>query len=106
MRVILDRMKTAADIVIFDSPPLQAVTDASVLSSFLDGTVLVIDAGQGHRAAVRQAREALARAGATVLGAVLNRVPRGGASDYAPYYGDYYGSEDRTEKSATGSGTV
>jgi non-specific protein-tyrosine kinase len=93
MRVVIDRLKAEADLVIFDSPPLQAVTDAAVLSSFLDGTLLVVDAGRSHRRAVRLARQALERADAKVLGAVLNRIPVGARSEYADYYGGAYGSE-------------
>jgi non-specific protein-tyrosine kinase len=89
MHTILDRLTGAGDLVIFDSPPLQAVTDSAVLSSFVDGTLFVIDARRSHRAAVRQGREALAKAGATVLGAVLNRLPARARSDYADYYGSH-----------------
>jgi Mrp family chromosome partitioning ATPase len=90
---MVDRFKGDADLVIVDSPPLQAVTDAAILSSFLDGTLFVIDAGRSRRRAVRLAREALNRADATVLGAVLNRVPVGARSDYADYYGGAYGTD-------------
>jgi succinoglycan biosynthesis transport protein ExoP len=93
MRAMVDRFKGDADLVIVDSPPLQAVTDAAILSSFLDGTLFVIDAGRSRRRAVRLAREALNRADATVLGAVLNRVPVGARSDYADYYGGAYGTD-------------
>ena len=91
MRAIVDRLKGEADLVILDSPPLQAVTDAAILSSFLDGTLFVVDAGRSRRRAVRLAREALDRADATVLGAVLNRVPVGARLDYADYYGGVAG---------------
>nr|MBA2558591.1 CpsD/CapB family tyrosine-protein kinase [Propionibacteriales bacterium] len=104
MRVIVDRLKAEAEVVIFDSPPLQAVTDASVLSSFLDATILVIDAGHSRRGTVRRAREALARAGGSVLGAVLNRIPARANSEYAQYYRGYYESEG-TGKQASGAGT-
>jgi succinoglycan biosynthesis transport protein ExoP len=90
MRTVLDRLKIDEDLVIFDSPPLQAVTDSAILSSFVDGTVFVIDAQHGRRRAVRAAREALAKAGANVLGAVLNRIPARANSDYASYYGGPY----------------
>jgi polysaccharide biosynthesis transport protein len=90
MRTFLDRLKTGEGLVIFDSPPLQAVTDAAVLSSLLDGTLFVIDAGHSRRGAVRQGRDVLARAGANVLGAVLNRLPARAHSDYASYYGGAY----------------
>jgi len=65
----------------------------------------VIDARRGRRRAVRQGREVLAKAGATVLGAVLNRIPAGAHSDYASYYGGSYGSEKGTENQAAGSST-
>jgi len=86
MRRTVDRLAEKADLVIFDSPPVQAVTDASVLSSFLGGTVLVIHAAHSRRGAVRQTREALTMADARVLGAVLNRVPKGAQSVYSAYY--------------------
>jgi non-specific protein-tyrosine kinase len=92
MQVVLDRLKAESDLVIFDSPPLAAVTDAAILSSFLDGTVLVIDAERSRRSDVRLARAALDRAGATVLGAVLNRIKVKARADYPEYFG-VYGSE-------------
>jgi Mrp family chromosome partitioning ATPase len=112
MRVVLESLKGSADILIFDSPPIQAFTDSAILSSFLDGTLLVIDAGHSRRGSVRQGREALAKAGANVLGVVLNRVPARGRADLAQYYGDYHmpdeksgsrtrGPEESPERSAT-----
>ncbi len=81
-------MRQWADLIIFDSPPLQAVTDASVISSFVDGTLLVIDASRSRRRVVRVARQTLTRAGAKTLGAVLNRVPARTQFGYRGYYGD------------------
>jgi capsular exopolysaccharide synthesis family protein len=89
MRTVVDVLTGAEDLVIFDSPPLQAVTDAAILGSFLDATVFVIDAQRSRRRVIRSAREALAKAGANVLGAVLNRVPAGADSERSPYYGGY-----------------
>ena len=94
MRMVMDRLKASEDLIIFDSPPLQAVTDAAILSSFVDGTLFVIDARRSQRRTVRLGREALSKAGANVLGAVLNRVPAQGKSDYASYYGGHYASEE------------
>ncbi len=93
MQAVLGLLKESADLVIFDSPPLQAVTDSAVLSSFADGTILVVDAGRSRRRAVRTAGEILARAGANVLGVVLNRMPAKAHSDYVGYYGEYDGPE-------------
>jgi Mrp family chromosome partitioning ATPase len=65
------------------------VTDSAVLGSFLDGTILVIDSETSHRRIVRQAREALDRVGANVLGAVLNRLPAKRSAELADEYEGY-----------------
>jgi non-specific protein-tyrosine kinase len=91
-RSVLARLAESADLVILDSPPLQAVTDAAILAALADGTLLVVDAGRTRRGAVRQGREALAKAGARVLGVALNRLSERVYSDYYQYYGGYYPS--------------
>jgi Mrp family chromosome partitioning ATPase len=54
----------------------------------VDGTLLVIDAGRSRRRIVRAARETLTRAGANVVGAVLNRTRAPAHLDYGGNYGD------------------
>jgi len=103
MRTVLQRLQSAADLVVFDSPPLQVVTDSAILSSFVDGTLLVIDAAHSRRRTVRLAREALARAGANVVGAVLNRIPDRVHSGYYTYYGDHGASREGAEKRPRGA---
>ncbi len=83
---LLASLNEMADVIILDSPPALAVADAAVLSTQVDGVVLVIEAGKTHRDAARQAVLHLQRAGAHVLGAVLNRV-----SNTKAGYGYYYG---------------
>lgn len=90
MRGILERLAAEADLVIVDSPPLQAVTDAAILASITDGTLLVIDSGRTRRAATQHGRETLAKADARVLGVALNRVSAGAGNEYVYY--DYYGA--------------
>ncbi len=75
MLTVLQRLQASQDVLIIDSAPLRVVTDAAILSAFVDGTLLVIDASKSRRAAVRLGREALTRVNAQVLGVVLNRVP-------------------------------
>ncbi len=106
MQTILERLVAAADLVIVDSPPLQAVTDAAILASITDGSLLVIDAGRTRRAAAGHGREALAKSGARVLGAALNRLSQRAGSDYVYY--DYYGAygAEATAKSAPGRATT
>ena len=103
MGTVLERLKASGDLVIFDSPPLQAVTDSAILSSFVDRTLFVIDARHSRRRTVRLAREALARAGANVVGAVLNRIPDRVHSSYYGYYGDGGGSIEGAAKGARGT---
>ena len=98
MRTVLQKLQSAADLVVFDSPPLQVVTDSAIMSSFVDVTLLVIDAAHSRRRTVRAARETLARAGANVVGAVLNRIPDRVHSGYYTYYGDSEGSHEGVEK--------
>jgi non-specific protein-tyrosine kinase len=91
---ILERLKAEADLVIIDSPPLQAVTDAALLAAVVDGTVLVIHARRTRRGAVRQARETLARSGGNILGVTMNRLKkREYDQNYYSYYSAYYGSD-------------
>jgi capsular exopolysaccharide synthesis family protein len=103
MRTTLARLSASFDLVIVDSPPLQAVTDSAILSSVVDATLLVIDAGRSRRSAVRLACESLAKSGTTVLGVALNRAPDRAHSNYTGYYGEYGGTEDVAHKRAQGA---
>lgn len=105
MGAVLERLKAASDLLVFDSPPLGAVTDAVILSSVVDGTLLVIDADRSRQRAVRLGREALARAGGNVLGVVLNRVPARAHSEYGGYFGEDSDAEVGAEKRSTGTVT-
>ena len=89
MKVVLDRLAASVELVIIDSPPLRAVTDAAILASITDGTLFVIDAGRTRRGAAVSGREALAKVGARVLGVTLNRLSEKASGDY--YYYDYQG---------------
>lgn len=100
MRTVLERLAGDADLVIVDSPPLQAVADAAILSSITDGTLLVIDTGRTRRAAAERGREALAKADARVLGAALNRITARAGGEY--YYYDYYGPRGKEAGAAAG----
>ena len=100
MRTVLEQLASEVDLVVIDSAPLRGLTDSAILSSYVDGTVLVIDARRSRRQAVRQSREVLAKAGADVLGAVLNRIPEKAHASQYGYSGDTYGSEAVQEKPA------
>ncbi len=83
-------LREQADVVIMDSPPVLAVSDAAVLSTLVDGVVLVMDAGKTRTPAAVQAAERLVSVGGVILGVVLNRVKaRSGGYYYYYYYHDY-----------------
>jgi len=77
MDAALTRLKSQADIVLLDAPPVILVTDAAVLSTKVDGVLLVVAAGRTRRDQARQARTLLDRARAHVVGAVLSNATRG-----------------------------
>jgi len=96
MREFVEKAKAKYSTVIFDSPPLAVVTDAVILSSVIDGTVLVINSKKTSRASVNHAKQLLANAKANVFGVILNnlRVERG----HYYYYSHYYYSKDGAKK--------
>lgn len=89
MGQLLERLRQMFQHVIVDSPPSLMVTDATILSSLVDGTILVAQPGVTTRAALARAHKLLESAGARVMGVVLNRVSsRNSDLDY--YYGYYH----------------
>jgi len=72
MEGLLNRLRQIADIVIFDTPPVQPFTDALVLATRVDGVLLVIQAGRSRRDRVREARQKLEKVKANLLGVVLS----------------------------------
>lgn len=87
MKTLLQQASELFDMIIFDSPPVLAVTDAQILSSFCDGTVLVVASGQTDVEAAQEAKELLTKAQGKVLGVVLNRKSRKEKNSYYYYYG-------------------
>lgn len=74
MEEIMAILSERADMVLFDAPPIIAVTDAAVLSSKVDGVLLVINAGGTKREHAQRAKSLLAKVNANLVGAVLNNV--------------------------------
>jgi len=99
MKTTLDAMKEKFDIVLFDSPPIIAVTDAAVLSSQLDGVILVIKSGQTDREAAFRANNLLKNVKTRILGALLNGVNiESMYGSYYYYYHYYYYGKDGDKK--------
>jgi len=85
----IENLRSAADFVIVDTPPVLAVADASILAPLVDGTIFVLDAERCGRSALIQARDQLVNAGANIIGEVFNDFDPG-QSSYYPYYYNYY----------------
>jgi capsular exopolysaccharide synthesis family protein len=92
MKALLARFRQGFDYVVFDTPPVNAVTDASVLAANADTAILVVDTNRATYTAVQHAKQALERVGGKVLGSVMNKMkPTGGRYYYYDYgygYGD------------------
>ncbi len=88
---ILAEIASHADVIVIDSPP-SIVSDSQVLAAKADGVLLVMQPGKTHAGSAQATRDQLERAGARVIGAVFNRIPRnrsyyyGGYKYYSPYY--------------------
>ena len=89
MQAILAETERHADVVIVDTPPVLAVTDAAVLASKVDGVLLLLEARRTSHDGARRAWETLRHVGATVTGAVLTKTK----ADRRSYY--YYTEEER-----------
>lgn len=73
MRNVIDQLRTFADIVVLDSPPVNGLSDASILANRSDGTIIVVRAGRTQAHAARRAINDLVTADADVIGVVVNR---------------------------------
>jgi capsular exopolysaccharide synthesis family protein len=87
MHALLESSRQDYKFIILDSPPLWAATDAAVLTSFVDGTLLVVKAGDTRRHFAQRAVKLLGDINAKIIGVVLNKM-EAGKDGY--YYYDYY----------------
>ena len=90
---LLEELQELADVVVFDTPPTLPATDSQVLATKVNGVVLVVEAGQAKKGALKHARDLLAQSRARLLGVVLNKIDQGGKGYYYHYY--YRGSYNR-----------
>ena len=75
------------DLIIFDSPPILAVTDAQILANKCDGSVLVISSEKTEREMAIKSKELLETAKGKLLGVVLNNKKQRESGYYYYYYG-------------------
>jgi succinoglycan biosynthesis transport protein ExoP len=96
---LLEELGGKFDRIVIDSPPIAPVTDAVILSTRVDASIMVIRALSTTRDAVLHARRALEDVRANLIGAVLNAADPGRA-DYPHYYRYYGGRDSETARNA------
>jgi polysaccharide biosynthesis transport protein len=87
----LEELRQSADVIIFDSPALLAVADASVLGTLCSEAILVVHAGRTRIGVVRSAKATLDQVSLQIVGVVLNQAKR-----RPPAYHRYYLSDETT----------
>lgn len=98
MRKLLTLLDGRFTHIVIDSPPAISFTDASILSTIVDGVILVVHGGRSSRAVVRRAKQQLLDVGANIFGLVLNNVridsPDYYYYGYMGYYSSYYSNNE------------
>lgn len=92
MRSFMDTMRNMYDYVFVDTPPVIPVTDAMIMSRYIDGVVLVISHGKTQIDMAKSAVDQLQSVKANILGVTLNRIP---VTDSKAYYNYYYYAEGK-----------
>ena len=90
------------DVLLFDSPPVIAVTDAAVLATQLDGVVLVVKSGETNKDAILRSRILLENVNAKIFGVLVNGVNIDNMYGSTYYYYQYYYYGDGKHKKKKG----
>ena len=93
-KTVLAELATRFDRIILDSPPVQAVTDAVVLSKLVDGVILVVRADKTLREDIRRSTKQIHDVGGWIFGVIVNEVNVSDRSYYSYGYGYGYGANE------------
>ncbi|MFS0945282.1 CpsD/CapB family tyrosine-protein kinase [Enterococcus casseliflavus] len=88
MNQVMEEAKNLYDVVIFDMPPVVAVTDAQIMASKADGTILVVRENVARKESLTKARDLLNMVQARIVGVVYNGAEHSKDSGYYYYYGN------------------
>lgn len=89
LRELITMWRGSYDRILFDSPPVIGVSDASVIATLLDGLVLLVQHRRNPQSMVIRAKQVLEAVKVPLLGVVLNQVPTGSSEDYGYYTANY-----------------
>jgi succinoglycan biosynthesis transport protein ExoP len=100
---LLEELRSQFEVVVIDTPPLLAVSDAVMVATMVDGTLVVARADHTDKRALKHAVEQLRRVDAPLLGLVLNSVTVGSTDGYHGYYyyHEYYTEAPDRKRSAS-----
>ena len=98
MKELMEQVNEQFDRILFDSPPIAAVTDAVILANMADGVVQIIHNGKTNCNVVLAGKEKLLGAKAKILGIILNNVDTSRENYYHYYYHHYYYGDDGEKK--------
>ncbi len=98
MRELMETFRREFDMILLDSPPVVAVTDAAILSSFVHSTLLVVELGRSRGAGVNRAIDLLEKVNANLLGVITNSISTGYRYDYGGYHYYYYYADGEKKK--------
>lgn len=99
MKNLMGELRNEFDIILIDAPPIGVVTDAAILSTIVDGTILVAGSGSVEIEAAQRAKDLLEKVNANVLGVVLNKIAKENYGNY--YFSYYYYAEDKDGEKRT-----
>jgi Mrp family chromosome partitioning ATPase len=108
LRELVAEFRPKYDKILFDSPPIIGVSDASVLASLADGIILLIQHRRNPESMVQRARQIIVEnLKVPIIGVVLNQVPSGTGEDYGYYTANYsyYSTEKPVAESGKGKGS-
>jgi capsular exopolysaccharide synthesis family protein len=101
MKKFIETLCNDFDIILIDAPPVGVVTDAAILSTIVDGTILVVSSGNAEIELAQRAKNLLEKVNANILGVVLNRITKNNQGGSYSYY--YYYDEENEGKNKKGS---
>ncbi|MHB8065126.1 MAG: CpsD/CapB family tyrosine-protein kinase [Ruminiclostridium sp.] len=95
---LLEKLKLEFEYIIFDSPPLDSISDAIIISAKVNSVLLVAKIGQTDLAAMNRSKEKLNMANANLLGVVLNSVKKRQYKKYLSSYKYFYNAKEEKGK--------
>lgn len=91
MKQFIRDMSEMYDLILMDAPPVGNVTDAAIISTYVDGTILVANSGHVGIDAIKRSKELLEKVNANIIGVVLNKLNKSANGNYYYYSYNYYG---------------